>query len=552
GVGQANADVLVRDPVVVTASLPRFMQPGDQSRLLLEIVHATGPSGKMQLAVTSGGLTLGRVPADFTLGDKAKTTIEIPITADPVGLQTISVSLTTPDGKVLTKDLKLPVQVNDPAVAHVSRLDLDKGQNFTFDEAVFDGLLPGTGTATMAIGPIARLNAPGVLAALDAYPYGCTEQITSKALPLLYFDQVAQAMDLPGANNIKGRIEQAVREVLQNQSSSGAFGLWAPGDGDMWLDAYVTDFLSRAKAQGFTVPDQAFRSALDNLRNQVNYYADFDKGGEPLAYALMVLAREGAAAVGDLRYYADVKGDAFATPMAMAQLGAALASYGDQPRADAKFTRAADALKTMPKDDQYWRVDYGTNYRDTAAVLTLAVEAGSNAVDREALTDRLANTSNLSAQEATWALLAANALIDRNGGKNITLNGEPATGPLVKVLDANYREPVVVHNDGKKTTLTVTTFGVPTVPEPAGGNGYAITRSYYTTDGQPASLDGLKSGDRLVAVLEVTPFGRGEARLMVSDPLPAGLEIDNPNLITGGSVANLDFLDLATEVAHSE
>ncbi|MBC7738093.1 MAG: alpha-2-macroglobulin family protein, partial [Candidatus Saccharibacteria bacterium] len=157
GVGQANADVLVRNSVVVTASLPRFMQPGDQSRLLLEIVHATGPSGKMQLAVTSGGLTLGRVPADFTLGDKAKTTIEIPITADPVGLQTISVVLTTPDGKVLTKDLKLPVQVNDPAVAHVSRLDLDKGQNFTFDEAVFDGLLPGTGTATMAIGPIARL-----------------------------------------------------------------------------------------------------------------------------------------------------------------------------------------------------------------------------------------------------------------------------------------------------------------------------------------------------------------------------------------------------------
>ncbi|MBC7739613.1 MAG: alpha-2-macroglobulin family protein [Candidatus Saccharibacteria bacterium] len=552
GVGQANADVLVRDPVVVTASLPRFMQPGDQSRLLLEIVHATGPSGQMQLVVTSNGLTLGKVPSTLTLNDLQKTSIEIPITADPVGLQTISVVLTTPDGKVLTKDLKLPVQVNDPVVARVSRLDLAKGQTFTFDEAVFDGLMPGTGRATMAIGPIARLNAPGVLAALDAYPYGCTEQITSKALPLLYFDQVAQAMDLPGARNIKGRIEQAMTEVLQNQSSSGAFGLWEPGEGDMWLDAYVTDFLSRAKAQGFDVPDQAFRGALDNLRNQVNYFADFDKGGEPLAYALMVLAREGAAAIGDLRYYADVKGDAFATSMAMAQLGAALASYGDQPRADAMFKRAAEALKVLPKDDQYWRVDYGTNYRDTAAVLTLAVEAGSNAVDSEALTDRLASTSNLSTQEATWALLAANALIDRNGGKNITLNGEPATGPLVRVLDANYRDPVVVQNAGKKTTLTVTSFGVPTVPEPAGGNGYAITRSYYTMDGQPASLEGLRSGDRLVAVLEVTPFGKGEARLMVTDPLPAGLEIDNPNLITGGSVANLDFLDLATEVAHSE
>ena len=322
----------------------------------------------------------------------------------------------------------------------------------------------------------------------------------------------------------------------------------------MWLDAYVTDFLSRAKAQGYEVPDKAFRAALDNLRNQVNYYSDFDMGGESLAYALMVLSREGAAAVGDLRYYVDVKGDAFATPLAMAQLGAALASYGDQPRADAMFSRAASALKGKPVTDadQLWRADYGTTYRDTAAVLTLAVEAGSTAVDREDLTDRIATSGALSTQEATWTLLAANALIDREGGKNITLNGEPADGPLVKVLDANARDPVVVHNDGAKTTLTVTTFGVPLVPDPAGGNGYAISRSYYTTEGEPASLEGIRTGDRLVVVLEVTPFGKGEARLMVNDPLPAGLEIDNPNLISGGSVAALGFLDLASDVAHSE
>ena len=553
GVGEANADVLVRDPVVVTASLPRFMQPGDESRLLLEIVHATGPSGHMALAVTSTGLTIGKVPAGVDLKDHGKAVVEIPVKAYAVGVQTIEVSLTTPDGKVLIKDLKVPVQIDDPVISRVSRLDLAKGKSFTFDENVFAGLLPGSGRAVMAIGPIARLNAPGILAALNAYPYGCTEQITSKALPLLYFDQVAQAMDLPGTRDIKSRVQEAIAAVLTNQSGSGAFGLWEPGSGDMWLDAYVTDFLSRAKAQGNTVPDQAFRNALDNLRNQVNYYADFDKGGEPLAYALMVLAREGAAAVGDLRYYGDVKGDAFATPTAMAQLGAALASYGDQPRADAMFAKAVKALEGLPtKEDQIMRADYGTPFRDAAAVLTLAVESGSKVIDREALTNRIATQGALSTQEATWSLLAANALIGMPDGAGITLNGQPAKGPLVKVLDASFSDPVVVKNDSDKTTLTVTTFGVPTDPVQAGGNGYAITRSYYTMDGQPAALDGAKVGDRMVAVLEVTPFGRGEARLMVNDPLPAGFEIDNPDLISGGSVSKLDFLDLATDVAHSE
>jgi hypothetical protein len=555
GVGQASTDVLVRDPVVVTASLPRFMAPGDQSRLLLEIVHATGPSGRMSLDVSSTGLILGAVPSGFDLGDKAKVVYAVPVTATTAGLQTIEVALVTPDGKQLKKTLTLPVQVNDPEIVRISRLDLAKGQSFTFDQNAFAGLIPATAKATMAIGPIARLNAPGVLSALDRYPYGCTEQITSKALPLLYFDEVARAMNLPGADSISSRIEQAVAEVLTNQSSSGGFGLWGPSNGDMWLDAFVTDFLSRARARGFAVPDAAFRQALDNLRNQVNYYADFDTGGEPLAYALMVLAREGAAAVGDLRYYADVKGDAFATPTAQAQLGAALASYGDQPRADAMFRRAAAALNAQSglDNEQIFRADYGTTYRDAAAVLTLAVESGSTTVDREALTDRLAGSGALSTQEAAWTLLAANALIDRPGADGITINGVPASGPLVQMLDGSATQPIVVANtSAADTNLTITSYGVPAQAEPAGGNGYAITRTYYTMEGQAVSLDAVKVGTRLVVVLEITPFARGEARLMVNDPLPAGFEIDNPNLISGGSIANLDWLQTETNVAHSE
>ena len=558
GVGQASKDVLVRDPVVVTASLPRFLSPGDESRLLLEIVHATGPSGRMSLDVTASGLTLGEVPSGFDLGDSAKAVFEVPVTAGAVGVHSIDISLTTPDGKVLKKTLTIPVQVNDPEIARVSRLELASGQSFTFDGDVFAGLVAGSGKATMAVGPLARLNAPGLLAALDRYPYGCTEQMTSRALPLLYFDEVARVMDLEGAADIQKRIDEAVVEILANQAASGGFGLWGAYDGDFWLDAYVTDFLSRARAQGYAVPDLAFRNALANLRNQVNYSPDFSAetngGGEALAYALMVLAREGAAAVGDLRYYADVKGDDFATPIAQAQLAAALASYGDQARADAMFRKAAAKIESLgPEVGQVWRVDYGTRYRDAAALLTLAVESGSTAVDREALTDRIATTGGtLSTQEATWALLATNALIDRPGAEGITIDGKPAEGPLVRVLDAGAVTPVVVKNDGADTTLTVTTYGVPSDPEPAGGNGYAITRTYYTMAGEEVSLDGVTAGTRLVTVLEVTPFSYGEARLMVSDPLPAGFEIDNPNLMSAGSTSELAWLDTLQDVQHSE
>lgn len=550
GVGQANTDVLVRDPVVVSASLPRFLSLGDASQLTLDITHTTGPSGQMALAVTTDGLTLGDVPASVDLADQGKISLTIPVSADTLGLHQITVNLTTPDGQVLTKTLSLPVQINDAPILRVSRLDLKSGQDFTLDQAAFDGVTDGR--ATLAAGPIARLNAPGLLSALDGYPYGCTEQITSKALPLLYFDDIARAMNLPDADNIPQRIDQAIDSVLINQNASGAFGLWqADYGGDMWLDAFVTDFLSRARAKGYGVPDLAFRQALDNLRNQVNYQADFDRGGEGLAYALMVLAREGAAAIGDLRYYADVKGDAFATPMAMAQLGAALASYGDQPRADAMFARAGIAMQALgdTAPEQILRADYGSNFRDAAAVLALATEAGSKAVDAEALTNRITANGALSPQESVWALLAANALIDRKGTEGLLINGQAATGPLA--IRSAMLEPVLIKNTGADTTLTVTVTGVPTTPEPAGGAGYAITRSYYTLQGEPVTLDSVTVGTRLVTILEVTPFGRGEARLMVNDPLPAGLEIDNPNLITSATEA-LSGFDLLSEVKHSE
>ncbi len=416
----------------------------------------------------------------------------------------------------------------------------------------------------MKAGPLARFDAPGLLNALDSYPYGCTEQVTSKALPLLYLSSVAEAMDLAAPAELDLRIAQSIDRVLPRQDSSGAFGLWQAGSEELWLDAYVTDFLSRAKAQGHDVPDLAFGQALDNLRNRVNYAPDFDAqsntGGEALAYALMVLAREGKANMGDLRYYADVKGDAFGTPLAAAQLGAALAMYGDPTRADAMFAIAARQLDARAAQDepQRYRDDFGTNLRDAAAVLTLAVESGSQAVNRASLIASIAGADfPLSTQESAWSLMAARALIDTpaTGGTAtpaLSVNGAPVPGPFVRMVEAQALTSLAIRNTrGADTTLTLTTLGVPEIPVAQGGYGYAIQRDYYTLEGTPADPAQVPQGTRLVTVLTVQPFEDTGARLMISDPLPAGFEIDNPNLLRQGDIRALDWLK-TVDVSHSE
>ncbi len=151
----------------------------------------------------------------------------------------------------------------------------------------------------------------------------------------------------------------------------------------------------------------------------------------------------------------------------------------------------------------------------------------------------------LSTQEATWALLATHALIDGASADRFTVNGDPVAGPVLRLTEALTADGAaqLIRNDGtSQATVTLTTFGRPADPEPAAGNGYQIARSWYTMEGDPVDLSSVPQGSRLVAVVEVTPLGSGEARLMVNDPLPAGFEIDNPNLIRGGDVAALDWL----------
>ena len=557
GVGHAEQDVLVRDPVVLVANGPRFMTLGDQSRVRLEMTHVFGPSGDFEVTLGSTlGLSMPNAGTQMvTLGAGERAILELPVTADLVGVQRFDVFVKTPDGKVLSKNINLPVQWNDPEIARQTRLTLAAGQALTMDVNMMAGLQDGTVRATLAVGPLARFDAPGLLTALDRYPYGCTEQVTSKAMPLLYFDQLSDALGLADKKQVATRIDQAIVRVLGNQASNGAFGLWYPSSGDLWLDSYVTDFLSRARGQGYSVPDQAFEKALNNLRNRVNYAADFEDGGEDVAYALMVLAREGYAAIGDLRYYSDTRSTAFGSALAQAQLGAALASYGDQGRADRMF-RLAGAKVTQAESTRGWRGDYGSDLRDRAAVLSLAVDAGSEAIDLVSLADTVsrAPVARRSTQENMWSLLAVNALVKEGGADGMMLNGTAMAAPLVRTLsEDDLIMGVALENGGaRETTAVVSVFGVPLEPEPAGGNGYLIERSYFTTEGDPISLESVAQNDRVVAVIKVTPLRDTQARLIVNDPLPAGMEIDNPNLIAGGDIRALDWLELNANVQNSE
>ena len=145
-----------------------------------------------------------------------------------------------------------------------------RGESLTISPATCSPILcPAPAAWRCRSGHRPRSTRRRLLKALDRYPFGCSEQITSRALPLLYVNELATEAHLSLDTAIDQRIKDAIERLLARQGSNGSFGLWSVGGDDPWLDSYVTDFLTRAREKNFAVPDGGFKLALDRLRNFV-------------------------------------------------------------------------------------------------------------------------------------------------------------------------------------------------------------------------------------------------------------------------------------------
>ena len=366
-VGRANGDVIVRDPVVLTATLPRFLLTGDRGNLRLEVDNVEGTAGDYRLAVsTDGPLSVGGdATQTLRLAARQRSGVSLPLNATRVGTGTVAVRITGPGNFDLERSYTLAAKPATQVLTRRTVRQIARGESLTISNDLLTDLVPGSGAVALSIGPSTALDVPALLKALDRYPFGCSEQITSRALPLLYVNELAAEAHLALDTAVDQRIREAIDRVLARQGSDGSFGLWTAGGEDAWLDAYVTDFLTRARERGFVVPDVAFRLALDRLRNQISIAPEPNKnGGRELAYALYVLARNGAAPIGDLRYLADTKLGDLATPIAKAQIAAALAVMGDRARAERVYAAALEAIPEKPALE-IGRVDYGSVLRDS-------------------------------------------------------------------------------------------------------------------------------------------------------------------------------------------
>ncbi|WP_256832203.1 alpha-2-macroglobulin [Pseudomonas sp. Pse1] len=554
--GMAEGKTVVAAPLIAELSAPRFLAGGDQTTLALDLSNLSGKAQTLTVQLSSEGqlALLNETAQRVQLTQGQRTTLRIPVHAlGGFGQGKVKVLVNGLDlpGESLppfSREWTLGIRPAYPALLKHYRAVL-KDQPWSLPEGALAQFEPAGREALLSLSSRPPLNLGEQIRALKAYPYGCAEQTTSGLYPSLYADAASlKRLGLEGEPDAtrKRKIELGIERLLGMQRYNGSFGLWgADGEEEYWLTAYVTDFLLRARDQGYAVPPEALKKASERLlrylqeRNLIE--VDYSENAEHTrfavqAYAGLVLARSQQAPLGALRSLFERRSDS-RSGLPLVQLSIALQKMGDQPRADQALL--AGLASTRQGND--WLADYGSPLRDQAMILALLEENDLAKGKREErlfeLSDLLASNPWLSTQERNALFLAGRGLLgkpetawkvvlDGSGGEYPLSNEQPALALEGQLLSSDMS----LRNQGSEPVYQqLTISGYPAQAPLPGGENLSIRREYLGMNGQPLDLKALNSGDLVLVHIAVNAKQRVPDALVV-DLLPAGLELENQNL----------------------
>ena len=537
--GHADRPLTVRDPVVADIVLPRFLAPGDHASAALNLNNVEGRPGTYVASVTASGpiaLPNGAKQTVVTQALRVGQRVLLPIQLEGrgLGIATIALNVKGPGGFNVTHSWQIESRAPQLDIARDETLPFASKATYTANGQLVADLVRGTSTVGLTVAAAhGYADVPGLLKWLDRYPYGCIEQTTSRAMPLLVFNDLSDLAGLPRDAALRPRVQDAIDAVLDMQNYSGNFGMWAPGsDADPWISVFALDFLYQAKEKGFVVPNDALKRGASWLRVAASTDSNSDA---TRAYAFYLLARTGQVNLSDLRYFSDTRGPEMNAAIGEALLGAAAYSAGDRSRAASAFGRARD-IALRANAFGYPVGDYGSLTRDLAGATALAADNGEAdlvpaLLQKSQDVDMTLNATTT--QEKAWMLRAAYALTRQKFPLNVAVNGQtaiPRAGAIrLSPSTAQLSAGLTLLNRGDALVWRTTSVqGTPVKALPAEQSGLTLTKTIWTMGGSPADLSRLHQNDRVIVELSGTMQHNTYRQMGAIDLLPAGLEIEMP------------------------
>ena len=506
----------------------KFSQPGDQ--LVFFTLKTGSKTGKATIHLTANGG-----------GQQTKETIEIEV-RNPNPIVTLRNSQWVEAGQ--SKELSYNLSsssANNQIKLEVSRIpSVDISRRFDF---------------------------------LYNYQHHCTEQLTSKALPLLFVGQF-KTIDKIEAEKIKTNIQEAIRQIYGRQLPNGGFVYW-PGNAvaDEWISSYAGMFLTLAQEKGYAVHSNVLnkwkrfqRAAAQNWRmpQDASGWQQWQSELQQ-AFRLYTLALAGAPEYGAMNR---MKEQAGLSIQAKWRLAATYALTGKMKPAEELVYNAETTVSPYSSMNQI----YGSSDRDEAMILETLILMNR---ERDALQQAKVVSKNLSQEEwfstqsTAFALMAMGRLAEKlSGTLDFVWTWNDKQQPAVKSAKAVFEKEIAttpksgmiaVKNQGKGALsvdlITRTQLLNDTLP--AISDNLRMDIRYANLNGTPISVNDIIQGTDFMAITSISNIsGTSDyTNLALTHIIPSGWEIYNERMVapetesvaadgSGKSVSKYNYLDI--------
>lgn len=558
--GSAEANMLVADPVVINTALPRFLSPGDQWTMPVTINNTTkNPIKATIIATTTGGIKTVGPSKTSEIIISAEKEIRTSFTMQaPANSSEAEVVITVDGAENFTHKTKITVR---PAAGLV--------KTFT------SGIISGEKTETIALpadfqantvrhqlilsrSPLVKMTSH--ISSLLGYPHGCIEQTVSKAFPQIYFADFAKEVDFQLISkgkksdfNPNRNVQIAVDALESFATPEGGLSYW-PGNAnaDGWATAYATHFMVEANKAGFDVKNRFLKKTLaylvsssntDKPEQNISYY---NAAGQlrvrsiakpELIYNLYVLALAQIPQKSLMNYYKNNTKKLTVSEQYL--LAGAFKIIGDNasyqallPKAFVEEKRSGNAYN-----------DFYSPIRNLALSFNALLETDPTNLQVPVMARQLSaaveKIQNMNTQEQSFAFLAlgkyAKSLPESKLTASISSEGKalPDFTGKIQSYKTGLGQSVIINSKGRGDLYYfIGSEGISKsgklVEE---DKNLIVRRNYFTREGKPI-LNNTFNQNQLI-VVKVTLKSQLDLpikNVVVTDILPAGLEIENPRI----------------------
>lgn len=554
--GSAEKTVQVKSPLMLLASLPRKVSPGEKVTLPVTLfaMEKNIKNVTLQVKTNKGFRVVGSAVqnVNFTQPDEKVAYFELEA-ANITGIGKVTVVATSGNEKA-SYDVEIDIINPNPVTQNYKELILEPGQSGTVNWASFG--VPGSNKARLEVSSFPSIDFNRRLDYLIMYPHGCVEQVTSSAFPQLYLADIAD-IDQARKQKIQKNITAAITKLTQYQVSDGGYTYW-PGNGtpDDWGSSYAGHFLIEAEKKGYALPPNTKKQWLSyqsktarQWRYNEGYHNDLAQ-----AYRLYTLSLAGSPDLSSMNRLRETQGISNESKL---RLAAAYALAGQKNAGLSLLSKSIIDENNSPYQYAY----YGSPERNRAMALETLILLGQKqkAFDMaNKLAKQMSSNQWMSTQSTAYCLYAMSKFAQANGSKGIdmqfTSKGKSQAIKTAKTfadrpLEINGNNAVTIKNNKKGTLYIKVVYSgiLPVGQEQEEQRGLMTAIAFKDRGGNVINPLSLAQGTEFVAEVTVANLkGEKVDNVALTKIIPSGWEIVNTRFTDFGEFADnkVDYTDI--------